>query len=87
MSTGFFFSWRGLNYLSPFLTAAAMRPLRLLLLLAILAQAADFTYTTNNGEITITGYTGAQAEVVIPDEIFGLSVTRVEARSYRLRSP
>ena len=69
-------------------TAAVLRPIwRLLSMPVILAQAEDFTYTTNNGEITITGYTGAQAEVVIPDEIFGLSVTRVEARSYRLRSP
>jgi hypothetical protein len=46
------------------------------LLLAMPASVqAQFTYTTNNGTITITGYTGSNAIVVIPDTITGLPVT------------
>src|SRR5438477_10171537 len=46
------------------------------LLLAIPAAVqAQFTYTTNNGGITITRYTGTSSVVVIPDTITGLPVT------------
>jgi len=38
---------------------------------------AQFDYTTNNGAITITGYTGPGGAVVIPGTINGLSVTRI----------
>ena len=38
----------------------------------------DFTYMLNNrGNITITGYTGNEAAIVIPDQIDGLSVTTI----------
>jgi len=37
-------------------------------------QSQDFTYTTNNGTITITGYTGPGGVVSIPDTINGLPV-------------
>ena len=37
----------------------------------------DFTYTTNNGTITITGYTGSGGAVTIPDTINGLPVTSI----------
>ena len=40
-------------------------------------QAEDFTYTTNNGTITITGYTGSGGAVTIPSEINGLPVTSI----------
>jgi len=41
--------------------------LRLLLLLALPAAVqAQFTFTTNNGTITITGYTGPGGDVTIP---------------------
>jgi hypothetical protein len=36
---------------------------------------AQFAYTTNNGGITITGYTGPGGDVSIPDKINGLPVT------------
>ena len=49
----------------------------LLLLLATLVQAEDFTYTINNGTITITKYTGAGGEVIIPSTINGLPVTSI----------
>ena len=37
----------------------------------------DYTYETNNGTITITGYTGGGGEVVFPSEINGLPVTSI----------
>ena len=41
------------------------------------AAAEDFTFTTNNGAITITGYVGAGGTVAIPDSINGLPVTGI----------
>jgi hypothetical protein len=42
------------------------------------AQAqSDYTYTTNNGTITITGCTDPRGAVVIPDKINGLPVTSI----------
>src|SRR5260221_705206 len=39
---------------------------------SVLAQAQDFTYTTNNGAITITGYIGSGGSIIIPDTITGI---------------
>jgi len=47
------------------------------LLVARLAQAQDFTYATNNGTIIITGYSGPGGPVIIPDTINGLPVTAI----------
>jgi hypothetical protein len=41
------------------------------------AVQAQFTYTTNNGAITITGYTGSGGDVIIPNTINGLPVTDI----------
>jgi autotransporter-associated beta strand protein len=41
------------------------------------AQFGDFTYTTANGEVTITGYTGAGGAVEIPAQIDGMPVTAI----------
>ena len=38
---------------------------------------AQFTFTTNNGAITITGSTGPGGDVTIPDTINGLPVTSI----------
>jgi hypothetical protein len=38
---------------------------------------AQFTYVTNNGTITITGYTGSGGAVTIPDTTNGLPVTSI----------
>ena len=52
--------------------------LPLLLLLALPATVrAQFTFTTNNGAITITGYTGPGGSVTIPDTIGGLPVISI----------
>ena len=52
-------------------------PLLLLLVLPIAVQAQDYGYITNNGTITITGYTGSGGAVTIPDTINGLQVTTI----------
>ena len=44
---------------------------------APLAATAQFTCITNNGTITITGYTGPGGAVTIPDVINGLPVTSI----------
>jgi len=55
-----------------------------LLLLALPAalQAEDYTYTTNEGTITITGYTGPGGDVTIPSTINGLPVTRIGSSAF-----
>jgi hypothetical protein len=47
----------------------------LLCLAPLAAYAEDYTYITNNGTITITGYTGPGGVVVIPGTITSLPVT------------
>ena len=57
------------------LTSACARRLLLLLLTLPAVVQAQFTYTTNNGQITITRYTGPGGAVVIPTTINGRPVT------------
>ena len=52
-------------------------PLLLLLLTLPAVVQAQFTWTTNSGTITITGYTGAGGAVAIPTTITGLPVTAI----------
>jgi hypothetical protein len=49
----------------------------MLLLLAAPAAQAQFTYTTNNGAITMTGYTGPGGAVTIPSAISSLPVNAI----------
>ena len=56
-------------------TACATKLLLLLLTLPAVVQA-QFDYTTNNGTITITAYTG-HGGVTIPDTINGMPVTTI----------
>jgi hypothetical protein len=44
--------------------------------------AQDFTYTTGNGAITITGYTGPGGNVIIPDTINNLPVTTIGDQAF-----
>ena len=55
----------------------------MLLALPILMEA-QFTYTTNGGAITITGYTGPGGTVTIPGTINGLPVTGIGADAFSL---
>src|SRR4030095_4525524 len=58
--------------------ATRLRPLLTLLLLTLPAVVqAQFNYTTENGTITITGYTGPGGAVVVPDTIDGRPVTSI----------
>ena len=41
------------------------------------SAAADFTYTVGDGGVTITGYTGGDSVVVIPDSFDGVAVTAI----------
>ena len=58
-----------------------MKTKNIIVALALLALPAvvqaQFNYTTNNGAITITGYTGPGGDVTIPDTINGLPVTSI----------
>jgi len=55
--------------------------LLLLLTLPTLVQA-QFTFTTNNGAITITGYTGPGGDVTIPDATNGYPVTSIGTSAF-----
>ena len=64
-----------------------MRNRRLLLLLLLLlalpvVAEAGFTYTTDNGAITITGFTGPDGAVSIPSAINGLPVTGIGSGAF-----
>src|ERR1017187_10915066 len=63
---------------------AARAGIILLLLLLTLPTVvqAQFTYTTNNGTINITGYTGPGGAVDIPSTINGLPVTSIGYRAF-----
>jgi hypothetical protein len=56
----------------------------LLLLLVTMPMAVDaqYTYSTNNGTITITKYTGPGGTVVIPATIAGLRVTTIGSQAF-----
>jgi hypothetical protein len=77
------------NMKTPF---SLLRPLELfaILLLLVCSSQAQFNYTTNDGTIMITGYTGASGVIVIPDTINGLPVTSITnyafANSYNVTS-
>jgi len=51
--------------------------LAILLLLAVPAVQAQFSYTTNGGTITINGYSGVGGALAIPVRINGLPVTSI----------
>jgi hypothetical protein len=54
-----------------------------LLLLALpTGVQAQFTYTNNNGTVTITGYTGPGGSVTIPDTIAGFPVTTIGFKAF-----
>ncbi len=67
--------------------AAAAGRLLLLVVLALPAVVqAQFTYTTNNGTITITGYTGPGGAVTIPSTINGRPVTDIGSYAFEYSS-
>jgi hypothetical protein len=67
--------WAILKMVKPGLIAA------LLIFLPIVSEA-QFTYTINNGAITITGYTGSGGAVTIPSTINGYPVTSIGEEAF-----
>jgi len=65
---------------------AANLLLVLLLLTRPAALQAQFTFTTNNGAITITKYTGPGGAVTIPSTINGLPVTSIGNNAFRSKT-
>jgi len=59
------------SFLSALITAF------ILMLVAPYVVRAQFAFTTNNGTITITGYTGPGGNVTIPESTKGLPVTSI----------
>lgn len=45
----------------------------------------DFDYTVDDGQVTITKYTGSSVDVVIPDEIMGYPVTAIGDAAFQLQ--
>jgi hypothetical protein len=41
----------------------------------------NLVYTTNNGTITITGFTGTPTNIIVPDSISGYPVTGIGDRT------
>jgi hypothetical protein len=54
----------------------------LFILPAVVDAQSDFNYRNNDGAITITGYTGSESAVVIPDTINGLPVTTIGREAF-----
>jgi hypothetical protein len=61
---------------------ASWLPFLLLLTTTSAVQAQDYSYKTNSGALTITGYTGSGGVVTIPGMINGLPVTAIGERAF-----
>lgn len=46
------------------------------------AVSGDFTYEVTDGNATITGYTGSDAEVTVPGEMDGYTVTAIGEHAF-----
>lgn len=68
---------------NPVAPSKALSCLTLLVLALSDPAQAQFTYTTNDGAITITGYTGGAAAVTIPDTIEGYPVTTIGTDAFK----
>jgi len=62
---------------SEFQTVAAGQAYLDNLQIKIFTPPPPFTWTTNNGTITITGYTGPGGDVTIPSTVYGLPVSAI----------
>ena len=47
-----------------------------------LARPQDYTYTTNNGTITVVSYRGTSRDVTIPDTLGTLLVTSIDCSAF-----
>jgi hypothetical protein len=60
--------------------------LPLMLVTAPVVAVGQFTFSTNNGALTVTGYTGPGGAVVIPNTTNGLQVTSIGDHSFESKS-
>ena len=44
---------------------------------------SDFTYTDNGSDITITGYTGSDTDIIIPSNIIGKPVVEIGDNAFK----
>jgi hypothetical protein len=56
------------------------------LILPVVLSAEDFTYTIENNEVVITGYSGPGGSVEIPKTIENLPVTQIENSAFASKS-
>jgi hypothetical protein len=64
------------------LSAIVLALMGLIFCLSAQAQFLDFNYTTSNGKINITKYTGSGGAVSIPSSINGLPVTAIGSQAF-----
>lgn len=63
-----------------------MKTLVALFLLTLpVAVEAQFSFTTNNGALTITGYSGSGGDVIIPDTTNGMPVVSIGTSAFYSR--
>src|SRR5262245_5691604 len=65
------------TYVVPYPVLAALTLTALLCLAGFTSQAQDYSFTTNNGTITISGYLGPGGAAQIPATINGYPVTAI----------
>ena len=76
------------NMLSPYARARGRRLMMLTVItVSATCQAEDYTYTTDGGAITITGYTGSGGAVTIPSTINGLPAHESSSSTSAIRQP
>src|SRR5213080_418550 len=63
---------------------ATRETLLLLVLMLPAAMQAQFTFATNNGALTITGYTGSGGNITIPSATNGMPVTSIGSSAFLL---
>lgn len=72
---------------APTASLRLIRPLTALLLALLPATVqAQFGFTTNGGTITLTGYAGTNAVVVVPDWTNGYPVTKLGSTTFTART-
>lgn len=50
---------------------------------SIYADSTDFTYTSDGLAVTVTGYTGSNPDMIVPDTIDDLPVTAIAAEAFK----
>ena len=83
----YYCGWKMANHIHPHIQTmkTKLNLMQIVLLFAAMLPAAvqaQFTFTTNNDAITITGYTGSDGTGVIPDSTNGYPVTAIADEAF-----